>query len=299
MLCGSPTDAFIPPAPATSLKLPPGAAADGNDACRPTQAVPVPPFGDKPANLPILHGNSSPPSTKKRTAWQLSCAKPYVGIPGLSIQWAKEGLPSTTSARRAMSPLPASWSSAPSVAEAATAVPSRAPSPQPCIVCWGFFYSPIYPTPPCNMPVHGDTICPLVPGFRASAVEGRIFPGTTGKQAKKQPPAANTLPAHMIRELNPRAPVEPIFTRPSAQQQEASRRRVYALCDYTQWQKPSGSMGINQAHQNKTEGGSSSKSKDLTARHGPNESTSKVPALPGSFPAKAGAAACVPPFLLP
>jgi hypothetical protein len=89
-----------------------------------------------------------------------------------------------------MSPLSASWSSVPFEAEAATAVPPRTPSPQPCIICWGVFYSPIYPTPPHNMPIHGNTICPLVPGFKASTANGGIVLGTTGRQAKIQPPGA-------------------------------------------------------------------------------------------------------------
>jgi hypothetical protein len=99
-------------------------------------------------------------------------------------------------------------------------------------------------------------------------------------------------------EPNPQAPVEATSVRPSKQEFDSVIRRVYAAFDYTQWQIPSDSMDINKPSQNQTESRSSAKSNDLTAGPDPSESDCKVPALPGPLPAKASAAACVPPFLL-
>jgi hypothetical protein len=67
-----------PPAQITSGPVPPATTGPsiGDDPANPVIA----PVSEEPVNPPILHANPSPPSTKKRTTWQLSCAKPYVGI---------------------------------------------------------------------------------------------------------------------------------------------------------------------------------------------------------------------------
>jgi hypothetical protein len=228
---------------------------NGIHAC--SQAGPSRSQPKSPSETPASHHPSEP--TKNRTAWQLNSAKPYVGSPKLSMRFAtppelSTGCSTTTPAPQVVSPLPAG-SSARSEAEAVPCTPT--PQRQVCITCWGFLYSPIYPTPPRALPVHGETVCPLgspfVPDFSASTAEGGNIMGTIGEPARMPTSATQTTPIRTNRAFNACSPVATTLV---AQSEQGSDDRLWALydrCDYTQWQLPS----INKANLHQTEGRSS------------------------------------------